>query len=307
MIKKKIITIVQDPAIQKCVAAATGQTYHVVALQQNDVLPELIAPHADSACLILEMHDKSIEIIAQCKKTFALFHVPILTVISNPDNIAAAVAAGTDDFITLPAAPTELKARIDLTVQRTERALARDPLTGLASTPTITRIITQQLRSPLAILYIDIDYFKAYNDVYGFDAGDTVIRFAATVLRAAVKQHGNATDFIGRLGGDDFAVVTTSDKADTLAQATCSTFDTGITQFYTPEAVFKKKITVPNRQGAMHDFPLASLSIGIVSNENRTLTSIGQIARIAAELKQYAKTKPGGAVGSNYVKDRRRQ
>jgi GGDEF domain-containing protein len=110
---------------------------------------------------------------------------------------------------------------------------------------------------------------------------------------------------VGHLGGDDFMVISTPPYAPILAQKICSAFDAHAINFYDEKDFARKSITIPNRQGTLQTFQLITLSIAIVSNEQRHISSIPQIAHLAAELKCYAKTTSERHRGSWYVKDRR--
>jgi diguanylate cyclase (GGDEF)-like protein len=204
-----------------------------------------------------------------------------------------------------PFDPQELRARLTMNIRRAERDQNANPLTKLPGNSIINRTILQRLKTQLAILYVDLDNFKAYNDKYGFNLGDDVLKYTAETLIFAVKNHGNARDFIGHIGGDDFIILSTPEKAETIATTICTLFDEKSEQFYNEEDRTRKKINSYDRLGNLQEFPLVSISIAVVSNEKKELSSTAQIAQIAAELKHYAKTKPHGKLGSNYVKDRR--
>ena len=59
-------------------------------------------------------------------------------------------------------------------------------------------------KTPVGILLIDIDRFKAYNDTYGHQVGDTCLKTVADAIRAIV---GRATDLVARYGGEEFVII----------------------------------------------------------------------------------------------------
>ena len=98
-------------------------------------------------------------------------------------------------------------------LQRTQTALQRmatqDELTGALNARGFEERLAQELdrdrryNLPLALLYLDLDDFKAVNDRHGHRTGDAVLRLVVNATRRAVRQ----SDIIGRLGGDEFAVL----------------------------------------------------------------------------------------------------
>ncbi len=170
------------------------------------------------------------------------------------------------------------------------------------------QVINERLHKPnvkIAILYIDIDNFKAYNDKYGFERGDRVIKKTAKILTDITQIMGNPNDFVGHLGGDDFILVTTPGKAEVLAYTICDKFDQEIIKHYSKNEQKTRNFVTKDRQGQTVEYPIMTLSIAIITNEKKDLTCVAQVSQIAAELKHYAKTKPDGP-GSNFVKERRK-
>ncbi|MGH8165027.1 MAG: diguanylate cyclase domain-containing protein [Rhodanobacteraceae bacterium] len=155
---------------------------------------------------------------------------------------------------------------------------------------------------PFAVLYEDLDNFKAFNDVYGFAHGDEAIQLLATVTVGVVHRRGTPGDFVGHIGGDDFLVVTVPERDEEIAREVIDEFDRGIRSLYRAGALPQGFIETRDRRGALNRFPVMSLSIAVVSNERRRLTNYGQVGEAAAELKRYAKS----INGSVYVKDKRR-
>jgi len=153
-----------------------------------------------------------------------------------------------------------------------------------------------------AFCYIDLDKFKAYNDKYGFERGDEVIKETARILIRATKEKGTSLDFIGHIGGDDFVILTNVDTVDSLCQYIIEEFQKVVPQFYNEEDRLRGYIVSKDRQGREQKFPLLSMSIGAVTNEFRKFSHAAQISEVGAELKEQAKKLEG----SNYIKDKRR-
>ncbi|MBO9540017.1 HAMP domain-containing protein [bacterium] len=178
-----------------------------------------------------------------------------------------------------------------------------NPLTKLPGNVSIQAEVQGRLSSgeQLAILYTDLDNFKAYNDKFGFEQGDQVIRLCASVLQQAVQMVDHPGDFIGHIGGDDFIVVTHPKVAERLAREIIRIFDAEIPELYPAEDRERGYILSVDRRGQKQQFPLCSLSIALVTNEARDIKDFLELSSLAAEVKKYAK----GIEGSNFARDRR--
>lgn len=173
-----------------------------------------------------------------------------------------------------------------------------NPLTGLPGNARIERELSQRLAAvtPFAFLFIDIDHFKAYNDYYGYRRGDEAIRRTADLLTRVVWQHGDPTDFVGHVGGDDFVVMTTPARADRIAEALVQGFEGILELLFDAKEYQARSFTVEGRTGAVESFRLMSLTIALVTNENEALVHPAQVNDRAMELKKYGKSQPGSFV-----------
>lgn len=245
------------------------------------------------------------EVCRRIKKDLLLRHLPIIMVTGKGDisDKVDGIDAGADDYVVKPFEPKELLARIRMILRHTERDLEANPLTRLPGNVSILKELSKRIenKSLFAVCYLDLDKFKSYNDKYGFEHGDEVIRETARLLIRAAQELGNRDDFVGHIGGDDFVIVTTIDKADALCQKLILDFESLIPSFYNEKDRKNGYILGKDRQGLEQKIPLLSISIGVVTNEFRKITHVAQIGEIGAELKAYAKSLER----SNYVRDRR--
>ncbi len=227
-------------------------------------------------------------------------HLPVLllTSMAQTQNKVHGLELGANDYITKPFNPRELLARVQGVLKQTRLELEANPLSRLPGNPSIDREIDARIRSgaKFAVLYCDLNNFKAYNDYYGFKRGDEIIQKAAQVL-LAVRAPG---DFVGHVGGDDFILVTKPQLAESMCRRIIAEFAKAAPSFYDPIARKKGYIEVADRQGHMMRFPLVGFSVGAVSNATRPLKSLGQVAALGTEMKKYAKK-----AASSYVFDRR--
>ena len=233
-------------------------------------------------------------------------HLPVilLSAAANTDNRIQGMELGADDFVMKPVDLTELLARIRMILRRTRQGLDANPLTKLPGNVSISARVSKTIASkvPMAVLYLDLNSFKAYNDAYGYQAGDQVIKATAEVAVKAAQKLGGNQDFVGHIGGDDFIVVTVPERMEALAEEIMARFDARVPSFYKEEDAKRGNILSKDRKGNTVEFPLLSIAIGVCHNTLKPLENYPQVSAIGAELKKYAKTFDG----SKYVIDRRR-
>jgi GGDEF domain-containing protein/CHASE3 domain sensor protein len=178
-----------------------------------------------------------------------------------------------------------------------------NPLTRLPGNIAIENELKSRLEEgdSVAFCLIDIDNFKAYNDRYGYIKGNEVIRALAEIVKDAVADCGIRGDFVGHIGGDDFALITRPEDFTTLCKKIIRRFDRTIPGFYDDTERRRGYICAHSRQGSVSRFPIMSVSIAVVTNETNPDLNVIQVGEIAAELKMHAKTLPG----SVFIRDRR--
>jgi diguanylate cyclase (GGDEF)-like protein len=177
------------------------------------------------------------------------------------------------------------------------------PLTNLPDHFFIQQEIDRRLSEGVktAICYIDLDNFRAYNLRYGYQRGDKLLKFTALIIFDVTRDHGNPSDVVGHLGGDNFVIVTTPDKYPLICSKLIESFDQLIAQQYDKEDRKNTYIININRKGEVLKYPVMTLSVGVVTNERRNLAHYAQIDDIANELKQYAQKMKK----SDFVVDKR--
>jgi GGDEF domain-containing protein len=184
-----------------------------------------------------------------------------------------------------------------------EMYLDTSPLTRLPGGIAIENILNKRIatKAPIAFCLMDIDNFKAYNDHYGYAKGNDVITATAGMISEAVARYGTEDDFIGHIGGDDYVLITTPDLYPRICQSVIDTFDKTIPDFYDAEDRERGHIVGENRQGQEVKFPLATLSIAVVTNIKRKFKNHIQYGEVGAEMKEHAKT----IAGSTFMVDQR--
>ena len=247
------------------------------------------------------------EVARRIRRHPANTHVPIimLTAKAEVEDKLAGFEAGVDDYMTKPFGPQELLARVKAKIRRVEVDSSLSPLTRLPGNLAIEGELRRRIddREGFAVLYLDLDNFKAFNDVYGFTHGDEAIQLVAATAIDVVRRRGTTLDFVGHIGGDDFIIVTLPERSEEIAREIIDMFDRDIRKLYNAQDLRQGYIETRDRRGTLNRFPIMSLSIAIISNDQRPLENYAQVGEAAAELKRYAKSIGGSA----YVKDKRRK
>jgi diguanylate cyclase (GGDEF)-like protein len=212
-------------------------------------------------------------------------------------------SVGADDYIVKPFDTPELLARIRGVLRRSKEMRQQSPLTGLPGNVRIEDEIESRVRSgaEFAVLYADLDHFKAFNDHYGFMRGDEVIQSTAALIEGAAREAGGPETFVGHVGGDDFVVVCAADVAERVAELVVRRFDEAVPALYVDEDRRRGHIVVTSRQGEEQRFPFLSLSIGVATTARREFRHFAEAVAIATEMKRFTKS----TAGSSWAIDRR--
>jgi diguanylate cyclase (GGDEF)-like protein len=305
----RILVVDDDPDIRDVLKLTLAEENYTV-LEAGDGEEALKIIHSKPLDLVLLDYKipkiDGRQVVQRVKSDLLLRHLPIIMITAKGEisDKVGGIDAGADDYVVKPFEPKELLARIRMILRRTERDLEANPLTRLPGNVSILNELLRKLekKSLFAVCYIDLDKFKAYNDKYGFEHGDEVIRETGRILIRAVQKLGNPEDFIGHIGGDDFVVITTSNVVDNVCKAIITDFEKASPLFYNEADREKGYILSVDRQGKEQRIPLLSISIGVVTNEYRKIEHVAQIGEIGAELKGLAKRRER----SNYIKDKRK-
>jgi PleD family two-component response regulator len=308
--RRATIFIVDDAEQDLRVHAATLRTqgYEIVTAGSGD--EALLRVEADVPDLFLVAADmRGMDGFALCerlKDDARLINVPVIFVTDNPtsEEIDRGYAAGGVDYINKPCHLSEFLARVRTQIhlydllQQVERlqdvAIDANPLTHLPGNNTVMASIQEaiDLKLDKTVLYVDLDNFKAYNDYYGFSAGDELLLFTAEILQTAIRTVCDAKAFLGHVGGDDFVIITEHDRAESLAREIIAQFDSGAPAFYAEEDARRGYIETPDRLGNTVRFPVVSLSMGGVRLVTHDFARDLEVASVCAETKHMAKAVP---------------
>jgi PleD family two-component response regulator len=225
----------------------------------------------------------------QLRTTTRTSHIPIifLTQRDERSDKIAGLELGADDYITKPFDIEELKLRVVNAIARQERESQTDPRTGLPS----GRLIEDHLRRIIrtqgwALLDCRLLHFERFKDVYGFIAGDEVLRFTSIVLGEVVDSAGTLNDFIGHPGGDNFVVITTAAAGPKIRDTLKHRFNTEIQTHYNFMDRERGYIVAKGHEGHDVQVPLMKMSAGLINSETRAFSDIREITELAAEARR---------------------
>jgi PleD family two-component response regulator len=229
------------------------------------------------------------EVCKKLRSNLRTSHIPIMFLTQKDERTdkIAGLELGADDYITKPFDIEELKFRIQNAVVRTSRESLTNPVTGLPS----GKLIEEQLRLLMrkdgwAILYIALKDFGSFNEVYGFVAGDDVLRFTAMLIGEAVDELGTPDDFIGHTAADDFVVITTARRTQAIKGKVTDRFATEVGTFYNFKHREQGYITVQDPDRHEKHVPLMTLAVGVITQDEGPFADIREITERAAEARR---------------------
>lgn len=231
------------------------------------------------------------EVCRRLRTNLRTSHIPILFLTQKDERSDKihGLELGADDYITKPFDVEELRLRVRNTIKRAEIESLTSPSTGLPS----GRLIEQHLRQLMrrddwGLLYIGVTHLDTFNEVYGFVAGEEVLRFTAMLLNDVVEELGTPDDFIGHVGGDDFIIVTQKDLVKPLKVELEKRFEEGVGTHYDFMARMQGYLVITDDDGNEVHAPLMSLQIGQLTTDEGPFTDIREVTEAASEARRRA-------------------
>ena len=288
---RQVLSLQLQSADYEVIEAEDGQ----VALEKaQSILPDLVLLD------VMMPQMDGYEVCRRLRASFTTRHIPIimLTARGEDDSRLTGLEGGANDYIVKPWGKRELELRIKNALDWSRQQRSASPLTGLPGNQSITLELKQRLGrdAPFAMLQIDIDYFKSFNDQYGYARGDEAIQTLARNISEAAQKLGGREDFVGHIGGDDFLILTEPERAEVLAEAIIAAFNLAVRELYDPEDRDRGYVEVLNRRKVSERFPLMSLTIAMVSTDRMPISHLAELIDVAQELKTHGKGIPGSVL-----------
>lgn len=294
-LKSKLVELFKKETDYKFKKAKTTEIEKVL---KN--IPSLIIINED------KIEEDTVKLCNQIRQNEDNSITPIIVISSNKEkkHRVEILQACVEHYIKAPIDEEYLYYTIKNVIRLLDTNRRVSPLTGLPGNVQIQAEMKKRLlnKEDFAILYIDLDNFKAYNDIYGFLNGDEIIKFTARCIANHMQDTNEQDNFIGHIGGDDFVAITSNIKCEEICQNIILEFDKGVTKYFNEEDLEKGYLEVPNRKCILEQFPLTTISIGVVIADKKRFRNVLEIGEVAAQVKHLAKTIPG----STYTIDRRK-
>ena len=304
----RVLVVDDDPEILRLVKLSL-ETAGFAVIEAHDGQEALDAVTGEAPdIVVLDVMMPGLDGMEVCRRIRANYETRSMSVIllsarvTSTDKMAG-FRAGADDYITKPFDPEELVERVRATLSRSREMTFLNPLTGLPGNLDIEKKLTESIEDgrSFAVMHVDIDDFKAFNDYYGVQRGDQAIKLLSRCICQALDESETKQPFVGHVGGDDFVVVVDADNAAIAAQRIIDLWDRWVPQVYESTDRERGYIKVADRQKRTHKFTAMTLSIGVATNLFSTLETHIHAGDAAAEMKRVAKKKPG----SSFAVDRR--
>ncbi|MFC2061919.1 response regulator [Elusimicrobiota bacterium] len=307
MIKKHILVIDDEQSIIDLLEVNLKNAGYDVSSSTDGLAIVEKATNTKPDLIILDIMLPRIsgyEICSKLKEKEETAFIPILILSAKGDPVdkITGLKLGADEYITKPFDVDEIITRVEVLLRKTEQYLSLNPLTHLPGNISIMNEATKRMRQKekFAFIYADLNNFKAFNDKYGFEKGDNVIKYTAKVIKESLS----ANDFVGHIGGDDFIVICDSDQFENTCVNITESFDLNITEYYNEEDNQKGYIVSHDRLGNEQRFNIMTLSLGVVIVDYNNIEHYGDIVDRATQMKKYAKNNQNN---SHYEVDRRLQ
>jgi PleD family two-component response regulator len=269
----------------------SGLGYDVdVAMRGSEALEKTrqVLPHLIVLDIMLPDID-GYEVCRTLRTNTRTSHIPVifLTQKDERSDRLQGLELGADDYITKPFDIEELKLRVQGAIRRSERESLTDPRSGLPA----GRLIEEQLRKIIretgwSYLDIRINNFEAFKDVYGFVAGDDVLRFTGMLIGEVLDELGTSSDFIGHAGGDNFVIISTEGATPAIIAGLKNRFAEQVQTHYNFMDRQQGYIMAPGADGQAEKFPLMTFAIGTVMPTQQSFADIREITELAAEARR---------------------
>ncbi len=305
---KTVVVVCKDIVLTNAIDRSLKGLYHTVVFSNMPSALDYIYNSIPDLIVINVVKDDPLAMnILTDLKTDPMFHqLPVLAILPDHFNLSGWEDLLIEDYIWRADFDKDFILRVILCILRSERVVEINPLTRLPGNISINKEIQAKIDKgeDFSFGYADLDYFKPFNDRYGFSRGDEVIKITGRLILNIVKSKQPQGSFVGHVGGDDFVFIIEPALAEEMATELINAFDSLIPTFYDHEDARNSYIKSFDRKGKASTFPIMGISIGITETISRAFSHYGEVTELASEMKKFAKQFPGSCFKSDRRQDK---
>jgi DNA-binding response OmpR family regulator len=246
-----------------------------------------------------------IEVCGEIRQKPGLENVPIILLVDQrfDEERFKNVGIKINDFLIKPFSPKTLLSRVNALVTKTRVTKFINPLTELPGRVHLQDTLGIKIAEgrKFNLIFCDIKRFKIYNKIYGYEKGNEVIKLLKRIIQDELKSIFPQESEAYHLGADKFCILVELTNAEVICQNIADRFDREIPEYYLENDRARGGSVITNRRGLIEQWPIMTLAMAIVTNEQRVITSWLEAENIGHELLVYIKSVPG----SKFIKDRR--
>ncbi len=305
---KTIVIVCRDVILNNSIERSTKGRYQSVIFNNMPSAIDYIYNSIPDLIVINVVDDDpvAVNIINDIKADPLFYQLPVLAILPDQFSVEQLDTLMVEDYIWRADFERDFLARVNLSIFRCEKNVEINPLTRLPGNISINREIQDRLekKKDFAFGYADLDYFKPFNDRYGFSRGDEVIKMTGRLILGIVKAKQPQGSFVGHVGGDDFVFIIDIDMVEEAATEIIKAFDSLIIGCYDREDITQGFIKSVDRKGKASHFPVMGISIGITETCSRPFSHYGEVTQLSSEMKKFAKQFKGSCFKSDRRQDK---